>query len=851
MIKSDPSRYALGIILSILSYLPLSWATDNSSQSSQDSNQSELISTYYSSELAYQLKTPALSTEGKSQTPYPGFILKEKIENVSVESCVSLGGSCTQKVAEIIKRADEYVVSFMYRYNSPAITDALADVHLTAAQTPVLVFLDYKQFYEARDTYLGYNNYLVENVPTSLVKIGSKSFHHKIVIAKRYNEEATVIVGSANATYESDNIHSEDLTIIRSNKLAAIYLKEFYKMMNSQGVETYDINRKEVGLANLKTLKRLTEQTENSQEDDVQMAERDIPSFIGTITALAISSGTSSEGGNKACLNIFQNILKAKNDLLIFFENYFTMSTEDAPELENSTPKLIVLDHDSNNAKYLYHSLKEPSNHRFLFQLHTGGKFHHKLVIQYPTQGEPILYTGSFHPSVNAIKSNSENMIGIQSRGLADRYLSSILWQSGLGNVPEIWSFLRNFPEELGFKQNESSLAQIIDKLKNRAFQNIQRFWMNTLPVLEYFKMRSFSYDGEFLEDEIDLFEDEITTHIDSFKRGSISEAQIEELAYLAESLRRMVYMPIWASQARYNANYLIDNFNIPIDYFKWPFHPLSSKDNSLRKYFKKSPYIQDSQDSPSDDLSFLDLQMRTSNSVIIDLNEESMKTIYQQLEEKRDPSSLFFATKYHAFLWDYYLKEFGIYYDQTNLLLQLGDFIKSAEEALKVSLEDANQLREARDKLRGLKRIYEILDTASNYEGNFEKLAELYLTLSDITASSEEELEKQGAFYKRKIEESMPNSSKKENININKKRRLSAEDEDQKERRTKKEKRTQPLSLSRLVRRLKENKIPYTDMHKVCGVSRHYFNKYMVDDQQEEAQKCSQLLLEKYKKIL
>ena len=81
-----------------------------------------------------------------------------------------------------------------------------------------------------------------------------------------------------------------------------------------------------------------------------------------------------------------------------------------------------------------------------MFKPFSGGKFHHKLIISYPTEDEPIIYTGSFHISKSSIKKNSEDIIGIRSAELADQYLADILENSGLGEIPDIWKFIFRYP---------------------------------------------------------------------------------------------------------------------------------------------------------------------------------------------------------------------------------------------------------------------------------------------------------------------------------------------------------------------------------------------------------------------
>ncbi len=84
-----------------------------------------------------------------------------------------------------------------------------------------------------------YVKHLVNNVPTSLVKLGSGAFHHKVMIFKKKNQQAFVSIGSANATYDADNKHSEDSLIIQSNKVANFYLTEFQSLLRTSKSGVY------------------------------------------------------------------------------------------------------------------------------------------------------------------------------------------------------------------------------------------------------------------------------------------------------------------------------------------------------------------------------------------------------------------------------------------------------------------------------------------------------------------------------------------------------------------------------------------------------------------------------------
>ncbi len=444
---------------------------------------------------------------------YKGYRLNANIEKAHVTSCVSLGQPCNARVADLIKSSDQFVVAFMYRFDSPVIMDALINQYLSQPANKlspvILTFLEYKQSIGT----FPYHNYvkkLIDSVPTSLVRLGSKNFHQKVIICKKTGSQAFVIVGSANATYESESQHSEDMVIIQSNKLAKIYLKEFYNLLTQPLAKTgqtkpgeeilvYHLHRAKTGKSNTDVLHELISTTDKADDSFTSSGH------TASIVALGVSTGFA--GGNMRCLEELLKISQQDNKALFFFQNYLTLSMTSEKEsykklwdlLKNDTPKLLVLDaapgdesegdetpplenpttttitrheaegekeepaakrHKSegattptaapaaekkaklNNANTVQQLKDFSTVTPLLFTPYTGKKFHHKLVIQYPVTGDPVVYTGSFHLSNSAIEQNSEMIIGIQSKPLAQEYLASLLWQSGLGQETKVWEFM-------------------------------------------------------------------------------------------------------------------------------------------------------------------------------------------------------------------------------------------------------------------------------------------------------------------------------------------------------------------------------------------------------------------------
>lgn len=167
--------------------------------------------------------------------------------------------------------------------------------------------------------------------------------------------------------------------------------------------------------------------------------------FTGDI----VSAGVSPGGGSTACVDVVNEVLSHSNKFLFLFENYISLDEnlkmgEIGKQLTNHTPKYIVLDGNKHNQQS-YEFLNKGNNKVLLFKPYSGGKFHHKLIISYPEEGEPVVFTGSFHISKSSIKRNSEDIIGIRSADLADQYLADILENSGLGEVPDIWEFVHRY----------------------------------------------------------------------------------------------------------------------------------------------------------------------------------------------------------------------------------------------------------------------------------------------------------------------------------------------------------------------------------------------------------------------
>ncbi len=529
-------------------------------------------------------------TPTKVVPAYGGEKQEDFEQGIRVASCISLGGGCLDRINTTLKSADQFVVSFMYRFNSPTLIRTLEEKYLDSQKSgqpmPIVVFLDYNQTYNSSfegSKYINYVKRLMNSIPTSLVKLGSRSFHHKVTISKKQGEQAIVILGSANATYESDNQHSEDVIFVQSNKLAAFYLEEFEKLFRrdpskkSVGqefeepqVKIFHEHRFQPEVSNIEALSRMSKFL--AEEDQITLEGHE-----GDITTVALSTGHPEEGGNQRCLEVVTQALgNPRNNALFLFENYISLNEELKSQeiwqhLTSKTPKFIVVEDNKHNRgeKNIPDSASEEdeepeetaiiedeleknegaaalgsrNNKVLFFRPFTGQKFHHKLILQYFKNRDPIVYTGSFHISTSAVKKNSETIIGIRSQELADDVLASLLLNSGLGEKPQSWRFIADNPyiakkiaplfsaETESYRQTQ--LLKAAEQISLKTDINLKRY-MDRLDRIRSEILTTASHADE--QQEIEKYFDH---YIGKFKENiGNAEAQVETI----EELKTIIF---------------------------------------------------------------------------------------------------------------------------------------------------------------------------------------------------------------------------------------------------------------------------------------------------------------------
>ncbi len=491
-----------------------------SSSSSQEVEDKASYGKSYPTASQFPNTKTAIPEDGKGKIDdyYEGFLKENLKHQIQVENHLSLGGQYTEKVREAIRKSDQFVIFFMYRFNHPALIHDLADKFIKTREKKnngiPLVFLDHRPFSTDKSYggYRSYVRYLYQNVPLSFVRLQrqealdqSKKFHHKVIVCKRHNEEALTFIGSANATYEADNLHSEDTLFIRSNDLAIYLLDNFNNFFTHSSVRIFDENRVESNTSNREYLGRFIEILQNSTKIIGNPSNPSLK-YKGILTSLAISGFYNEKRGkiNNKCLNLIENVIsKQEGSTLLYFQNFFNIGVPNKGthhflnvynsfiDQKNNSQLVVVWNDHSSKGKYIK-SLQEDiktnkQNSIIAFTPYTKGKFHHKAIIQYPKEGAPILYTGSFNFSESALLNNSEIIIGIEGLELVEDYLCSLLWNSDLADKPSIWEFfMRNETFLSRITTLKSPLYSLVYNVNFRNEKNIQRFffrlrYINTL----------------------------------------------------------------------------------------------------------------------------------------------------------------------------------------------------------------------------------------------------------------------------------------------------------------------------------------------------------------------------------
>ncbi len=128
-------------------------------------------------------------------------------------------GGCTKAIVEAINKAKTDVLVQAYSFTSPEIAKALVDAHRRGVHVEIILDKSNNSpKYSAAD-FAGHMG-----IPT-FIDTKHAIAHNKVMVI----DKNSVITGSFNFTKAAENDNAENLIIIQSEKLAEIYLDNWYK----------------------------------------------------------------------------------------------------------------------------------------------------------------------------------------------------------------------------------------------------------------------------------------------------------------------------------------------------------------------------------------------------------------------------------------------------------------------------------------------------------------------------------------------------------------------------------------------------------------------------------------------
>ena len=145
----------------------------------------------------------------------PVFAFNVDVTNV----CFSPNGGCTEAIVNQIDNAKSEILIQAYSFTSAPIAKALVNAHKRGVHVEIILDKSNKsEKYSAGD-------FTVHMGVTTYIDSQHAIAHNKIMII----DKETVITGSFNFTKAAEEKNAENLLIIRSKKLAEIYIDNWNK----------------------------------------------------------------------------------------------------------------------------------------------------------------------------------------------------------------------------------------------------------------------------------------------------------------------------------------------------------------------------------------------------------------------------------------------------------------------------------------------------------------------------------------------------------------------------------------------------------------------------------------------
>jgi len=155
-----------------------------------------------------------------SGSPANTILPEIEIESTRIETCFAPEDHCSGKLIDLINSSRSSIRFMAFSFTDNAIGRAMAERSRASVQVSGV--------FETRDSDTEYCEYayLKQNKTDVLLDGNKYNMHHKVFII----DDKTVVTGSYNFTNNADNFNDENLLIIHSPDLAALFAEEFKRV---------------------------------------------------------------------------------------------------------------------------------------------------------------------------------------------------------------------------------------------------------------------------------------------------------------------------------------------------------------------------------------------------------------------------------------------------------------------------------------------------------------------------------------------------------------------------------------------------------------------------------------------
>jgi len=171
----------------------------------------------YSAEFTEMFDLDQFGPGSPSNTPYPAFT----VNGTSLEVYFSPDDGVADRLERLIGDARESIYFMAFSFTSDELAQAILD--RASAGVTVAGVMEASQYQSNFGT--DYDKFRRAGLDVRLDG-NRRNMHHKVIIIDQH----TVITGSYNFTFSAENQNDENLIVIYSPEIAALFLKEFQKV---------------------------------------------------------------------------------------------------------------------------------------------------------------------------------------------------------------------------------------------------------------------------------------------------------------------------------------------------------------------------------------------------------------------------------------------------------------------------------------------------------------------------------------------------------------------------------------------------------------------------------------------